>query len=268
MHVSLLDEITLAKSETSVIFLPFVLCLPSWLNAPVLDRGLIMRIVFLGDSLTWGGYGGNFVDLVATQLPEHNILNDGVGGDTVVNLLRRADEVVSDSLPDVMFVMVGGNDAVSYTYPAVRPYYKSAKGLEDGHVTPDQFTTAYRDLLLYLQSNHIQTLVGLAPTEYNAELAAARVLYNARAREVAEALNIPVLDFGALLPPAPPVDRLGVDLDFVRQIGARAKSGWNDYEAERTKWGYTSTFDGMHLLPQTAALFADAIVAFLKEHVL
>jgi lysophospholipase L1-like esterase len=227
-----------------------------------------MRIVFLGDSLTWGGYGGDFVSLVAAKLPEHDILNEGVGGDTVVNLLRRADDVVSESLPDVMFVMVGGNDAVSYTYPAVRPYYKSVKKLDEGYVTPDQFTTAYRDLLLYLQSNRIQTLVGLAGTEYNAELAAARDIYNARAREVAESLNIPVLDFTAILPPAPPVDRPGVTLDFVRQIGARAKSGWNDYEAERAKWGYTHTFDGMHLLPQTAILFADAIVAFLKEHVL
>jgi lysophospholipase L1-like esterase len=227
-----------------------------------------MRIVFLGDSLTWGGYGGDFVSLVAAKLPEHDILNYGVAGETVINLLRRADEVVSESLPDAMFVMVGGNDAVTNTYPAVRPYYKSVKKLDEGLVTSDQFTTAYRDLLLYLQSNRIQTLVGIAGTEYNAELSAARDLYNQRAREVAEALNIPVLDFTAILPPASPVNRPGVDLDFVRQIGARAKSGWNDYETERAKWGYTYTFDGMHLLPQTAALFADAVVAFLKEHIL
>ncbi len=29
-----------------------------------------MRLVFLGDSLTWGGYGGNFVDKVAGLLPQ------------------------------------------------------------------------------------------------------------------------------------------------------------------------------------------------------
>ena len=53
-----------------------------------------MRIVFLGDSLTWGGYGGDFVAEVAARLPEHAILNAGVGGDTVINLLRRVDEIV------------------------------------------------------------------------------------------------------------------------------------------------------------------------------
>ena len=43
-----------------------------------------MRIVFLGDSLTWGQYGGDFVAEVAKRLPEHETLNAGVGGDTVV----------------------------------------------------------------------------------------------------------------------------------------------------------------------------------------
>ena len=53
-----------------------------------------MKITFLGDSLTWGGYGGNFVEYVADQLPDHTIVNAGVGGDTVINLLRRLDEVL------------------------------------------------------------------------------------------------------------------------------------------------------------------------------
>ena len=227
-----------------------------------------MRIVFLGDSLTWGGYGGDFVAEVAARLPEHAILNAGVGGDTVINLLRRVDDVVSDLTPDAVFVMVGGNDAVCYTTPAVRPDYKSTKKLENGIVTPDQFSTAYRDLLLYLQSNHILSLVGLPPTEYNADLVTARRLFNAKTREVAESLNVPILDLDIVFTPAEPITRPAVNMDFIRQIGARSSSGWNDYEAERAQWGYTFTFDGMHLLPETASRFADLIVAFLKEHLL
>lgn len=225
-----------------------------------------MRIVFLGDSLTWGGYGGNFVEAVAARLPDDAIVNAGVGGDTVVNLLNRVDDVVSDTLPDAMFVMVGGNDATSYTYPAVRPYYASLKKVDNGFVTPDEFGSAYRNLLLYLLSNRIQTLVGLPPTEYNAELVAARKVYNAQARSVAQSLNVPVLDLDAVFTPAQPITRPGVDMDFIRLIGSRGRSGWNDYEAERSKWGYTFTFDGMHLMPESAAKFADLIVPFLKEH--
>jgi len=227
-----------------------------------------MRIVFLGDSLTWGGYGGDFVAQVAALLPEHTILNAGVGGDTVINLLRRVDDVVSEMLPDAMFVLVGGNDAVCYTTPAVRPYYRWTKKIENGIVTPDQFGTAYRDLLLSLQSNRVLALVGLPPTEYNADLVTARRLFNVRAREVAESLNVPILDLDSVFTPAEPISRPAVNMAFIREIGERGRSGWNAYEAERAQWGYTFTFDGMHLLPATASRFADLIVAFLKQHVL
>jgi lysophospholipase L1-like esterase len=86
-----------------------------------------MRIVFLGDSLTWGGYGGNFVDAVQKQMPEHEIINAGVAGDTVVNLLRRVENVLTETKPDALFVMVGGNDATSYSQPKTRGYYRKVK---------------------------------------------------------------------------------------------------------------------------------------------
>lgn len=225
-----------------------------------------MRLVFLGDSLTWGGYGGNFVAHVAAQLPEHTIINAGVAGDTVINLLRRVDEVIETHTPDAMFVMVGGNDAVSYLYPAVRPYYQSTKKLENGRVTPDEFTTAYRELLQKIQLHFVRQMVGLAPTEYNAELVALREVYNTRTREVAESLNIPILDLAADFMPKQPIQREAVNLAFIREIGERSRTGWDDYEAERQKWGYTYTFDGMHLTPAAAQKFAEKIVPFLREH--
>ncbi len=225
-----------------------------------------MRVIFLGDSLTWGGYGGNFVTHVVEQLPEHTIINAGVAGDTVINLLRRVDEVIAEHTPDAMFVMVGGNDAVSYLYPAVRPYYQSTKKLEHGMVSPDDFTSAYRDLLQHIQLQFVQPLVGLAPTEYNSELVQLREIYHTRTREVAESLNIPMLDLAAAFTPQQPIQRAGVDLAFIRQIGERSRTGWNDYETERQKWGYTYTFDGMHLLPAAAEQFAEKIVPFLRDH--
>lgn len=152
-----------------------------------------MRIVFLGDSLTWGQYGGDFVAEVAKRLPEHETLNAGVGGDTVVNLLRRLDDDVLAHDPDAVFVMVGGNDAKSYLYPATRPYYRKSKALENGMVTPDDFETTYRELLYQLQTNYILPLIGLAPTEYNQEVIEGQSKYNAIAREVAESMNVPIL---------------------------------------------------------------------------
>ena len=59
-----------------------------------------MRIIFLGDSLTWGGYGGNFVDVVTQLMPEHDIINAGVGGDTAINIERRLGDELDEHQPD------------------------------------------------------------------------------------------------------------------------------------------------------------------------
>jgi lysophospholipase L1-like esterase len=227
-----------------------------------------MKIVFLGDSLSWGGYGGNFVAEVAKRMPEHEIINEGVGGDTVVNLLRRVESVIEEHKPDAIFVMVGGNDATSYIMPATRNYYRKAKKLDNGMVSPEDFESNYRELLHQIQLHHVLPLVGIAPTEYNKELVKAKQSYNAIAKSLAEKLNIPVLDLDSPFTPANPIEREATSLQFIQQIGERVAAGWNEFESEREKWGYSYTFDGMHLLPQTAIKFAELIVPFLKKHVL
>lgn len=227
-----------------------------------------MKIVFLGDSLTWGGYGGNFVSAIAEQLPEHEIINAGEGGDTVVNLLRRLDNVLETHQPDAMFVMVGGNDATSYAMPQTRGYYKKAKQLDDGMVTPQQFEETYRELLHQLQLNFVQTMVGLAPTEYSREIIEAKHEYNVLARSVAESLNIPILDLDAIFTPENPIERDPISLEFIQQIGANWNSDWDKFEEERAKWGYTYTFDGLHILPEMGEEFAKYIIPFLQEQVL
>lgn len=225
-----------------------------------------MKIVFLGDSLTWGGYGGNFVDIVAKSLPDHTIINEGVGGDTVVNLYRRHDSVIDTHKPDVMFVMVGGNDAASYSMPDTRIYYRSNKEIDDGIVTPDLFEQTYRDLLTELQLQHIVTFVGLAPTEYNPKLKATKHDYNQLAKQVASSMNIKVLDLEEPFATQSIPDREPVSLKFIQDIGYRVSSGWSDFEAEREKFGYTHTFDGMHLLPASANKMGRLIVNFLEEN--
>lgn len=227
-----------------------------------------MRIVFLGDSLTWGGYGGNFVQSVAEQLLDHEIINAGVGGDTVVNLLRRLDDVLEKHEPDAIFVMIGGNDATSYAMPQTRGYYKKAKQLEDGMVTPEQFEETYRELLHQIQINYVHALVGLPPTEYSREVIEAKHAYNVLARKIAEKLNIPILDLAPIFTPENPIEREAITLEFIQQIGANWNSGWDKFEEEQAKWGYTFTFDGLHIMPDVAKEFAQYIVPFLQEQVL
>ena len=224
-----------------------------------------MRIVFLGDSLTWGRYGGNFVTEVAGQMPEHEVINAGVGGNTVVNLLRRVDDDVIRHEPDAVFVMVGGNDAISYSQPQTRPYYKKTQQIPDGIVTPDMFVETYRELLTKLQLAHIHTMMGLAPAEYNPEVVNTKAHYNALAAEVARSMNIPVLDLQPVFAPPMLIERPPITLKFIDTIGRRAAAEWDDYEAERQANNYTYSFDGLHFTPASAEKAAQIIAEFLKE---
>lgn len=222
-----------------------------------------MRIVFFGDSLTWGGYGGNFVDIIRNLRPDHEIINAGVGGDTVINLNKRLEDDVLAHEPDGVFVMVGGNDAISYSQPDTRSYYRRRHSAPDGIMTPDLFARTYRDLLTRLQAAHILCWVGLEPSEYNPEVVAAQQLFNTHAAQVAKSLNIDVIDFMAAFPPKGVKKRPPLSMDTIRLIGQREAEGWHDYERERQREGYSWSFDGLHLTPQTAQKMAQMIVEFI-----
>ena len=223
-----------------------------------------MKLVFLGNSLTEGRYGGDFVAHIAARLPQHTVINAGVGGDTVLNLLERLERDVLAHEPDGVFVMCAGNDAISYIYPDLRKYYRRSKNVPDGVVTPEVYARSYRDLLTRLQVAHIQTWVGLSPSEYSPELFEAVRQYNSLAAEAARALNIPVLDLMPYFDPGDIPARPPLTMDTIRLIGNRELSGWNDYENEQQRHGYRYTFDGLHLTPKAARQLADIILDFLK----
>lgn len=223
-----------------------------------------MNLIFFGDSLTWGKYGGSYFDALVPLLLQHTLINAGVGGDTVLNLLERLENDVLAHQPDGVFIMIGGNDAISYSQPATRQYYRNAKHIPDGVVTPDQFALAYRDLLTRLHAAHILAWVGLPPIEQNPTVVNALRHYNALAEEIARTLNIPVLDLMAAFTPAAIPERPPLGMDTILTIGKRESTGWNDYETARNEGGYTFTFDGLHLMPSAAEQAARLIAAFIE----
>jgi lysophospholipase L1-like esterase len=224
-----------------------------------------MHIVCLGDSLTWGEYGGSYVDEFARLLPQHIITNAGIGGDTVVNLLRRVDEDVIQQQPDAVLVMVGGNDAISHLFPATRPYYSQTKKIHNGYIELDQFSATYRELLTHLQLAHILTWVVLPPVEYDPSLHKMITAYNDAARMVASSFNVATLDLLAALAPSTLRERPPLDMKSIQLIGQRGRDHWQDYEAERVRGGYTFTFDGLHPTPKGAQKIAQLIAAWIES---
>lgn len=222
-----------------------------------------MKIVFLGNSLVAGNYGGNFVNEVAARLPQHTIINAGVNGNTVLNLLDRLDSVLQQQ-PDGIFILTGGNDAISFSQPETRRYYERLQNVPGGVVDPDLFAQSFRDLLTRIQVAHVLAWVALSPNEYNPDTLAAMRRYNQIMSDICISLNVPLLDLMSALAPIsvpmrPPLNQAMINLN-----GQRIASGWHDYEAERVKGGFTYSFDGLHFTPETAQKAGEAVATFLS----
>lgn len=223
-----------------------------------------MRIAFLGASLTEGKYGGDWVAAARPHLPGHTLLNHGIAGSTINRLAERVGDVAADGA-EACFVLPGSNDALAYVFPATRPYYKAQQDLPDGYLEPDDYAAYLRDLFNQLALNQIHALVGLPPMEYSPEAVAASALFNRHTREVAEALNVPVLDIAAALNPPQVLVRPPLSLQTVFRIGDRIQSGWHDYDSERAAGGYTYSFDGIHITPAAAADLGWRVADWLRE---
>ncbi|MCL4252693.1 MAG: hypothetical protein KJ043_02815 [Anaerolineae bacterium] len=225
-----------------------------------------MKLIFFGDSLTEGSYGGNYVAHIAQLRPNDTIINAGVGGDTIINLERRLADVIDQS-PDGVFVMVGGNDAIPYSQPDTRPYYKQAKSIPNGFVSPDDFALTYRDVLTQLQTAHIPTWVGLPPIEYNTLVTQTMRDYNQQVANITRTMNIPTLDLMAHFAPSTIPERKPLGLGIIFTIGERTQSGWSDYDTAQAQGNFTYTFDGIHLMPKSAVQFGDLINHFIGVNI-
>ena len=72
-------------------------------------------VLILGDSLS-AGYGmpedQGWVQLLRNELPQHNIINGSVSGETTAGGLRRLPSLLDSSQPDLVVIELGGNDGL------------------------------------------------------------------------------------------------------------------------------------------------------------
>ena len=69
------------------------------------------RIVCLGDSLTaYGGAGGRYSDWLQLFLSGYEVIDSGIGGDTLAGGLMRLEKDVLQWRPGVVIVELGAND--------------------------------------------------------------------------------------------------------------------------------------------------------------
>ncbi len=72
-----------------------------------------MKIAFYGDSLTAGQPGASFLKMLQSILSEHELLNYGKGGDTVISLYQRIKENKLTPQTTLSFLWIGTNDVLA-----------------------------------------------------------------------------------------------------------------------------------------------------------
>jgi len=113
------------------------------------------KIAFIGDSLTEGTVGASYFDILDKKLPQHEMLNWGKGGDTVISLFRRLREKNFKPPLDIGFLWIGVNDVfvkTSWFFPLT----KRLRG-QPWAKNHTQFQEYYRYLLELLQDKITHT---------------------------------------------------------------------------------------------------------------
>jgi len=86
-------------------------------------------VVFLGDSITHGRIGVDYVEIIKGQLESEQIelINAGINSELAWNNLQRVDEVIQCE-PDIVTVLIGTNDAnASMNEKTMKSYVRRMK---------------------------------------------------------------------------------------------------------------------------------------------
>jgi len=99
----------------------------------------------------------SFFDILKEKLPQHDLINSGRGGDTVISLYQRIKKLSLSESYDIAFLWVGVNDVfvhVSWKFPIAKLLFNQrwAKNIDD-------FIKCYQRLLEAITHNAKKTFV-------------------------------------------------------------------------------------------------------------
>ncbi len=114
------------------------------------------RVVFLGNSITDGGHYHSYIWLYyMTRFPAMNltVLNAGIGGDRVWDMLKRLDGDVFSKRPTVLFTTFGMNDSGYFEYNGEEPDKfadEKVKESQEGYAQMEQKFKQHADTRMVL----------------------------------------------------------------------------------------------------------------------
>lgn len=241
--------------------------------------GNIMRVLFIGDSITRGVVGASFFKLLKKQFPSYSLKNLGVDGDTFSNITKRLfDEIAADPNYDCVVIQGGYNDIfLPYFFKKGRLFQfalsqQLKKGLKPITEAQD-FERHLRETVINLKKvfagKIILATMGCINEYQSFELNSKRSIFNTIIKSIAHKENVALADCGS---------HFDSELGHLPQRNYFLESFWaitlTDRAISQIKKGpgflsnlrkLNLTIDGAHLNSKGAKIFADCIAEAIRQ---
>jgi lysophospholipase L1-like esterase len=243
------------------------------------------RVVFFGDSLTEGTHGASYLAVLRSMLAQTpalahiELINAGVGGDTVENLRRRLATDVTVRDPTWVVVLIGANDCTTWlirrglwrpiVFWRTRRYFAREKGVS-GAISPQRFEPGLRALVMEIRSQTQGRIALCTPPPQGVEPRSPRwrlmARYAGAIRRVAVEMDCDLIDLHARWSVvAQDLPRRTLRQRGRALLGALRGDGAADIETLTHARGYILTFDGVHFSARGAALAAEVMRDWLAS---
>lgn len=235
-----------------------------------------MRVLIVGDSITEGKLGQSYIPGLLERLPGLEIVNLGLGGDTVFGMKKRAMKYLKrDSRFDVVVIVGGHNDVIlpafermSFSYRMVARAMISRGSLpfEDKKIFYNCYETLIDMIMRLCSAKIVLTTLSCINENLQAETNLVRAQLNEVIRELATRHNFQLAAVGEAF------DRQLVEGKdyFMDRVGTTflldSYSSKIDGALDRLskKRGLRLTIDGVHLNSAGAAIYSEVIAETLR----
>ncbi|MCY3411584.1 MAG: SGNH/GDSL hydrolase family protein [Candidatus Heimdallarchaeota archaeon] len=244
--------------------------LPSNRPAKYVDDGRPV-VAMIGDSITHGNIGFNFVNALQKKYPKYHFVNAGINAHMAYSVVQRLDEIIATK-PAYAFLMIGTND-VNYTFG--EKFAKNYKALK----LPQEPTKAwYRENLNIIIDRlkavdciiSIFSLPTIGETITEPEYLRATE-YSETILEVARDQNIRYLplhermtEFLDERPVDPPFEHAKSDNFMVQAIAKHYLFG-QSWQNIAEKLGFHLHIDNLHLSEKGALMVVDLVSSALED---
>jgi lysophospholipase L1-like esterase len=209
----------------------------------------------------------------AQELSAVRLINAGIGGDTVENLLRRVATDVAPHDPAWVAVFIGTNDCTTalashdpmrrLIFRNSRRYFAQKKGVAEV-ISPQRYEAGLRALIAEIWGQTHARIALCAPPPVGMEPYALRwrlmMRYADAVRHVAHETGCDLIDLHARWSAvARALPRRSLAARWRGLIGELRGDGDADIETLARERGYILTFDGVHFSSRGAALAAEVM---------